>query len=111
VFYCALDVTEKVRARSKYRVNYMTHELDYVKKCFSLFVRQIPTMPLKCFQQCFSRARRTEIDNLRKMIFDESSTDSEKRDENYLTALHLAARHGQEDCVEELLRRGANPNK
>ena len=68
-------------------------------------------MSLKCFQQCFSRAKRAEIGNLRKMIFDETSTDTEKRDDKYLTALHLAARHGQADCVEELLKRGANPNR
>jgi ankyrin repeat protein len=45
------------------------------------------------------------------MVFDESSTDVEKCDDKYLTALHLAAKHGQIDCVEELLKRGANPNR
>jgi ankyrin repeat protein len=68
-------------------------------------------MPLAFFQKCFSGAKRVEIGNLRKMVFDESSTDVEKRDEKYLTALHLAAKHGQDDCVEELLKRGANPNR
>ena len=68
-------------------------------------------MPLKCLQQCFSRAKRIEIGNLRTMVFDESSTDVEKCDDKYLTALHLAAKHGQIDCVEELLKRGANPNR
>lgn len=67
-------------------------------------------MPLACFSKCFSRAKRIEINNLRNKVFGESS-DVEKRDEKYLTALHLAARHGQVDCVEELLKKGANPNR
>lgn len=68
-------------------------------------------MPLEFLQKCFTRAKRIEIGNLRKLVFEESSTDVEQRDEKYLTALHLAAKHGQADCVQELLKRGANPNK
>ena len=68
-------------------------------------------MPLTCLKKCFSRAKRIEIGKIRKMVFDESATDVEKRDEKNLTALHLAAKHGQTDCVEELLKKGANPNR
>ena len=69
-------------------------------------------MPLACFQKCFSREKRIEIGKLRKMVFDdEPTTDVEGRDEKDLTALHLAAKHGQRDCVEELLKKGANPNR
>ena len=68
-------------------------------------------MPLACLQQCFTRAKRIEIENLRKLVFDESLIDVEKRNNKYLTPLHLAAKHGQIDCVEELLKKGANPNR
>lgn len=67
-------------------------------------------MSSTCLQKCFTRAKRTKIEKLRKLVFDES-LDVEKRDEKYLTALHLAAKCGQADCIEELLKRGANPNR
>lgn len=60
-----------------------------------------------------NRAKRLEISNLRNMVFNDSSmlSDVEKRDKRYLTALHKAAKLGLDDCVEELLKKGANPNR
>lgn len=67
-------------------------------------------MPLRTARECFSGTKTSEIEKLRAMVVDESS-DVDKHNEKYLTTLHLAAKYGQADCVEELLKRGANPNR
>lgn len=67
-------------------------------------------MPLKSVRACFTKKKMGELEMLRTMVLDESC-DVDKHNEKYLTPLHVAAKYGQLDCVEVLLKRGANPNR
>lgn len=67
-------------------------------------------MPLQSARECFTRGVTREIEKLRRIVFDESSNIN-LHNEKYLTPLHVAVKYGQEDCVEQLLKRGANPNR
>ena len=59
----------------------------------------------------FESAKKGDVDELRRLAAKPDIPSVDIQDQHYRTALFVAASRGHGACVEELLRRGADPNK